>query len=96
MYTASNGHTDCQTDSTALMAFCQNLSCKYKKKILSRQKILHGRRMENIGPEISNFSHTIPNYYRHSVQIIARKSMTGRGVRLPKCSFLRYIEFSLI
>ena len=99
MYTASNGrtrHTDCQTDSTTVMAFCQNLSCKEKKKILSGQKILHGRRMENIGPEISNFSHTIPNYYHHSVQIIARKSMTGRGARLPKCSFLRYIEFSLI
>ena len=34
-YTASNGptrHTDCHTDSRALMAFCQNLSCKQKKK----------------------------------------------------------------
>ena len=36
-----------------------------------------------MGPEISNFSHTIPNYYLHFVQIIARKSMTGRDGRLP-------------
>ena len=52
--------------------------------------------MENIGPEISNFIHTIPNYYRHFVQIIARKSMTGRGGRLRQCLFQRYNKFSLL
>ena len=49
-----------------------------------------------MGPEISNFSHTIPNYCRHFVQIIARKSMTGRGGRLPQCLFQRYKRFSFL
>ena len=85
MYTASNWrkrHTDYRTDSTTVMAFCQKLSCKSKKNTV-RTKIFHGWRLENMGPEISNFSHTIPNYYLHFVQIIARKSMTGRDGRLP-------------
>ena len=98
-YTASSlrtRHTNCQTDSTTVMALCQKLSCKIEKNILSGKKIFHGWRMENMGPEISNFSHTIPNYCRHFVQIIARKSMTGRGGRLPWCLFQRYKKFSLL
>ena len=52
--------------------------------------------MENTGPEISNFSHTIPNYYRHSAQIITRKSLTGRGTALVFVSMVYRIFFDII
>ena len=64
------------------MAFCENFFLRIEKKNTVWKKIFNGWRMENMGPEISNFSYTIPNYYRHFVQIIARKPMTGRGGRL--------------
>ena len=40
-----------------------------------------------MGPEIRNFSHTIPNYKRHSVQIIARESIFCINLYFSKTDF---------